>query len=119
MSPEAQKGQSAGLRLQTHRQGDETVIECAGGLTIEHAAILKSQGKALIPESKRIVVDLKEVNRMDSAGLGAIVGLYVSARKAGCGFLLVNYNQSIRDLLGISHLLAVFESCAQSGIRFP
>jgi anti-anti-sigma factor len=107
------------LRLQTQHRDDATVIECAGSLTLENVAALKSHGKTVIPQSRRIVLDLKEVTRMDSAGLGAVVGLYVSARRAKCDLLLINYNKSIRDLLGITQLLSVFESCAQSGMRFP
>lgn len=118
MSPDPPPAATTGLRLETHQQADATVIQCAGSLTLENALALKSQGKTLIPQSKRIVLDLKEVVRMDSAGLGAVVGLYVSARKAKCEFLLINYNKSIKDLLGISHLLSVFEACAQSGVRF-
>lgn len=109
----------AGLTLETHDRGDAMVIECAGRLTLETAESLKSHGKSVIPRSKRLVLDLKGVNRMDSAGLGAVVGLYVTARKASCEFQLVNYNQSIRDLLGISQLLSVFEACAQSNMRMP
>ncbi len=118
MSPDPPKAATTGLRLETHHRDDATVIQCAGSLTLEHAPALKSLGKTLIPQSRQIVVDLKEVTRMDSAGLGAVVGLYVSARKAKCDFLLINYNNSIRDLLGITHLLSVFETCAQSGMRF-
>jgi anti-anti-sigma factor len=118
MSPDPPKAATARLRLETHKQGDDAVIYCAGSLTLENAADLKNLGKTLIPQSKRLVVDLKEVSRMDSAGLGAVVGLYVSARKAKCDFLLINYSNSIRDLLGMTHLLSVFESCAQSGTRF-
>ena len=83
------------------------VIQCAGRLTLEHADALKSLGKMLIPQSRRIVLDLKEVTRMDSAGLGAVVGLYVSAQNAKCDLLLINYNSSIEDLLRIAHLLSV------------
>jgi anti-sigma B factor antagonist len=118
MSPDPQKIAATGLRLETHQQDDATVIKCAGSLTLENAEALKSHGKTLIPQSKRFVVDLKDVTRMDSAGLGAVVGLYVSAKKAKCEFLLINYSNSIRDLLGMTHLLSVFESCAQSGTRF-
>ena len=118
MSPDPQQAATAGLRLETHQRDDATVIQCAGSLTLENAAALKSLGKTCIPQSRRIVLDLKEVTRMDSAGLGAVVGLYISARKTKCDFLLINYNNSIRDLLGISNLLSVFESCAQSGTRF-
>lgn len=119
MLPNPQEAAIAGLRLETRTEGDDTIIRCAGRLTLENAEVLKNAGKAAIPSSKRIVLDLKEVNRMDSAGLGALVGLYVSARKAKCDFLLINYSQPVRDLLGIAHLLSVFETCAQSGLRFP
>jgi len=119
MSHEPHEAAHAGLKLHTHTQGDETVIYCAGRLTLEHADVLKAHGKSLIPHTKRIVVDLKEVDWMDSAGIGTLVGLYVSARKAGCEFLLVNYNKAVRDLLGISHLLSVFEACGRAGMRFP
>ena len=118
MSPDPPKAATTRLRLETHHRDDATVIQCAGSLTLEHAEALKSLGKTEIPQSKRIVVDLKEVTRMDSAGLGAVVGLYVSAKKANCEFLLINYSKSIRDLLGMTHLLSVFETCAQSGTRF-
>jgi anti-anti-sigma factor len=118
MSPDPQTVAATGLRLETHHQDDATIIKCAGSLTLENSAVLKNHGKALIAQSKRLVVDLKEVNRMDSAGLGAVVGLYVSARKAKCEFLLVNYSDSIRDLLGMTQLLSVFESCANTGTRF-
>ena len=119
MSQDPPQAATTGLRLQTHHQDDATVIECAGRLTLEHTEALKSLGKSVIPQSKRLVVDLKEVTRMDSAGIGVLVGLYISARKAKCDFQLVNYNNSIRTLLGMTNLLSVFETCAQTGMRFP
>ena len=119
MSPDQPEAETTGLKLRTHTQGDETVIYCIGRLTIEHAEVLKRHGKTVIPQTKRLVLDLKEVNWMDSAGIGALVGLYVSAKKAGCEFLLVNYNKTVRDLLGITHLLSVFETCARAGMRVP
>jgi len=110
---------SPAWKLNTYRQGDATVIQCAGRLTAEHSEALKTHVKSLIPQAKRIVLDLKDVTRMDSSGLGAVVGIYTSARKAKCDFLLINYNKSVKDLLGITNLLAVFEACAQTGVRFP
>ncbi len=119
MPSEQQEAATTGLKLRTQTQGDETVIHCIGRLTIEHAEVLKRHGKSVIPQTKRLVLDMKEVVWMDSAGIGALVGLYVSAKKAGCEFLLVNYNKAVRDLLGISHLLSVFETCAKAGMRVP
>jgi anti-sigma B factor antagonist len=108
-----------GLQLQTFAREGETVIQCSGPLTSANAATLKNYVRDAIPHAKRIVLDLNEVSRMDSAGLGTIVGLYVSARKAKGEFALINYNQSIKELLGITNLLSVFEDCAKTGVRFP
>jgi anti-sigma B factor antagonist len=118
MPEELPESRIKGLTLQTYEQHDATIIQCAGWLTIEHSQDLKNHVKDVIPRSKRIVLDLKQVTRMDSSGLGAIVGAYVSAKRANCDFLLVNYSKSVRDLLGIANLLSVFETCAQSGVRF-
>ncbi len=107
MSPYPQEDAGARLRFETHREGDATVIQCFGRLTLEQADTLKAFGKNLIPQSTRIVLDLKEITRMDSTGLGAVVGLYVSARKADCGFLVINCNNSIRELLRVTHLLSI------------
>jgi anti-sigma B factor antagonist len=107
------------LKLQTVTQAGEAVIHCSGALISANAAALKNYVKDAIPHAKRIVLDLNEVSRMDSVGLGTIVGLYVSARKAKCELTLVNYNKSIKELLGITNLLSVFEDCARTGVRFP
>jgi anti-sigma B factor antagonist len=107
------------LRLQTLKRDDATVVQCTGRLTSEHAAALKTYVKDAMPHASRIVLDLAGVTKMDSVGLGAVVGLYVSARKAKCELMMVNYNKSIKELLGITNLLSIFEDCAKTGIRIP
>ena len=109
----------SGLHVHTYSWQGATVVQCTGRLTIEHADELKSHVRSLIPKAKGIILDLKGVARMDSAGLGALVALYISAKKANCDFLLANYNQSIKALLGLTNLLSVFETCAQTGMRIP
>ncbi len=110
---------ASGLKLQTFKRDDATVIQCSGALISANAAALKTYVKDATPHARRIVLDLNEVSRMDSVGLGTIVGLYVTARKAKCELALINYNKSIKELLGITNLLSIFEDCARTGIRFP
>ena len=71
----------------------------------------------LLARKKRIVLDLSELGRMDSSGLGAIVAIYVSAKAAGCELELINLNKQIRELLRLTNLLSVFAECGQQGIR--
>lgn len=107
------------LILETRQWDDAMIVQCQGRLTAEHSAAMKNHVRTLLPATRRIIIDLRELTRMDSSGLGAIVGLYISAKKCGCELILINYNKSIRDLLGLTNLLSVFESCAQSGMRLP
>jgi anti-sigma B factor antagonist len=99
-------------------EDDAAVVRCSGRLTGETSLVLKEEVKPLLLVKRRVILDLTELGYMDSAGLGALVGLYISAKKAGCELQLVNLTPRIRDLLGMSHLLSVFEACGRHGTRF-
>jgi anti-anti-sigma factor len=107
------------LKLETSAWEDAQVVKCSGRLTSEHSQALKNHVQALLPNTKRIILDLKEVTRMDSSGLGALVAVYVSAKKSKRTLLVLNYNKSIRDLLGLANLLSIFEQCAEVDMRLP
>ena len=119
MPPEPTAVPVPGLHLVNQKWEDAIIVRCSGRLTLEHSAAFKNHVRNTIAETKALILDFKDVTRMDSSGLGALVGIYVSAKKAGCELALVNYNKSIRDLLGLTNLLAMFESCAETGMRIP
>jgi anti-sigma B factor antagonist len=98
-----------GFRVHTYKAEDAMVVECEGRLTSDSAPLLRMEVKDLVPLHKRIVLDLKEVPQMDSAGLGAVVGLYVTARTRGCRIELVNANEAIRKLFSVTNVLSLFE----------
>jgi anti-sigma B factor antagonist len=105
------------LKLEVYAWEDATVVSCSGRLTSETGPELKAEVKRLIPNKRRIVLDLTQLSYMDSSGLGAIVGLYVSCRNSG-GLELINLSPRIRELLGITNVLSVFEACGRYGSRF-
>ncbi len=119
MSPDPAAVSATGFKIHTETRDDAVVVHCSGRLTSEHSGALKTHVKGVFPDAKRIVLDLRELNRMDSSGLGAIVGLYVSAKKENREFLLINYNSAIRDLFGVTNVLSMFEDCARTGMRLP
>ncbi|HEV2298906.1 MAG TPA: STAS domain-containing protein [Candidatus Acidoferrales bacterium] len=119
MSSNPSSARPHGLNLQTTVSAGVAIVRCSGRLTAEVAASLKNEVKSLMPASQRIVLDLTDLSYMDSAGLGTIVGVYVSAKRTGCELQLVNFNQRVRELLGLTHLLEVFESCGRHSTKFP
>ncbi len=108
---------SSRLTLDVQRKGTTAVVHCRGKLVRGVNEILYDQVKQLIPDSKRIVLDLKELTHMDSTGLGTVVRLYVHAKSAGCVLELTNIGQSIRQLLGVTHLLSVLTFIGENNIR--
>ena len=74
------------LTLAVDRTGAAAVVRCRGKLVSGVNDLLYVQVKQLIPNHKRIVLDLMDVTHMDSMGLGTVVRLYVSAKSAGCDF---------------------------------
>ncbi len=103
------------FHLQTHRYDEAITVECHGKLTFEHAPQLRNKIRTLIPDEKRIILDLKEVPFMDSSGLGALVTLYVSGRSRNCKIELINVSPALRSLLGMTNLLSLFEQAGRYG----
>ncbi len=105
------------LTLAIDRSGDSAVVRCSGRLVWGVSDLLYLQGKQLITDCKRIVLDLGDVTHMDSMGLGTVVRLYVSAKSAGCAVELANIGRPIRHLLGVTHLISVLTIIGENNIR--
>lgn len=100
---------STDLKMETVKTPEEVTVRCTGRISSATAGELQKTVRDLMPETKSIVLDLTDVNHMDSSGLGAIVGLYVSAKRQGCGLKLINLNQRLKELFRITKLGTIFE----------
>ena len=105
------------LTLDVVRTGDTVVVRCNGNLVAGVNDVLYSKVSELIPETKRIVLDLTNLARVDSMGLGTLVRVYVSCRSAGCSLELVNLGKQVRQLLGTTNLISVFAIIGENGIK--
>jgi len=107
------------LAFTTQAFPEWTIIRCDGRLTIETAPQLKSKVTPLLVKNGCVVLDLTALQQMDSSGLGAIVGLYISSKRAGCQLQLINLSARVRELLSMSNLVSLFEGCGRYGARLP
>jgi anti-sigma B factor antagonist len=105
------------LTLDLECTNEVITVHCHGQLVSELSDIFYSKIRPIIPGSKRIVLDLSNVTRMDSMGLGTLVGLYTSARAAGCEMQLLHVGKRIRELLGLTNLLSVFTIIGEHGVK--
>ena len=106
------------LTLDIEHQGTTTIVRCHGKLVSGVADILYSRVSKVIPESKRIILDLSDLSYMDSMGLGTLMRLYVSARTSGCSVELIYIGKRIRELLELTNIWSVFATVGEHGIKF-
>jgi len=86
-----------------------TTITCHGRLVSDNADQIKELVKPLISEGGRIVIDFADLKYLDSLGLGALVGLKVSAIHKGlCKLELINLSPRVRELMSLTNLTELF-----------
>jgi anti-sigma B factor antagonist len=96
--------------MSTRTIDDVLVLDCSGRVVFgEESASLRDTVKKLLAENPKVVMNLREVNHIDSGGLGTLVSLYTTARNAGGAVKLASLSQRVGDLLQVTKLLTIFE----------
>jgi anti-anti-sigma factor len=93
------------------RVGDVTILKLEGRLVLEESEIpLRDHVNQLVADGRvKIVVDMRNVTRLDSAGIGMLVSKYLTACRKGGNLKLVQPTVHSRYLLEITKLSTVFE----------
>ena len=104
------------LTIECERKGDVAILHCHGRLVSGVCSFLYNKVHGLIPESKKIVLDLSDLEWMDSMGMGTVVRLYVACKSAGCKLELINLGQRVRELLGVTNLLGILADIGEKGV---
>jgi anti-anti-sigma factor len=106
------------ITLDIERTDDVVTVYCHGKLIAGVTKFFSAEVGQLIPGTKRLILDLSDLQHTDSMGLGALVQLYVSAKSAGCSLELMHLSKQIRHLLGLTNLFNVFTIIGESGVKF-
>ena len=87
------------------------VMDLEGRIVLgEESSALRERVKNLLSaDRKKIVLNMANVSYIDSAGLGALVASFTSAKNQGAILKLVNLGQKFREVLQVTKLLTVFE----------
>ncbi|KKD35504.1 MAG: STAS domain-containing protein [Limnoraphis robusta] len=79
-------------------------------LDLQGGNALKQQVLAIPPEPPQLwIIDLAEVEFIDSSGLGALVTALKSARRLGCRLVLCHPSATVKLIFEITQLDRVFE----------
>jgi len=100
------------LKANVRQSGDVSLVDLAGRITLgEGSGLVRSTIKELVNSGhKNILLNLKDVSYLDSAGLGELVGAYASVTYAEGNIKLLNPQAKVHDLLQITKLYTVFQA---------
>ena len=99
------------MNILTERRDGKTVLSLKEERVDAHsAAELKDRLlKALEDDGRALVIDLSQVQFIDSSGLGALLSGYKNANLRASGFALVGLQPLVKSMFELTRLHRVFE----------
>ncbi len=99
------------LKTTTRQVDGITIVDCSGRITLgEGSVVLRDAVKDLLSKGqKKILLNLGDVNYIDSSGIGELVAAYTTVKNQGGELKLLNLTKKVHDLLQITKLYTVFD----------
>jgi anti-sigma B factor antagonist len=99
------------MQLSERRVGTIVVLDLVGKLTLtDNPGRLKDKITSLIWQGEsNIVLNLAQVNYIDSSGLGELVASHTTAWRGGATVKLANSGRRVWDLLVLTKLATIFD----------
>lgn len=99
------------LRATYRDAGLVTVVDVGGRITLgEGSALLRKTIRDLLGENRtQILLNLADVNYIDSSGIGELVSAYTAVRSRGGDLKLLQLTKKVHDLLQLTKLFTVFD----------
>lgn len=99
------------IRATARDVGRVTVVDISGRIVLgEGSAALRNMLRDLLSQGRnKIVLNLGDVDYIDSSGIGELVSGFTSVTKNGGELKLLHLTRKVHDLLQITKLFTVFE----------
>ena len=105
------KGFPMSIDFSTRQSDGITIVDIKGRITLgEGSVTLRDTVHDLLSKGqKRILLNLGDVNYIDSSGIGELVSAFTAAKKQDGEVKLLNLTKRVHDLLQITKLYTVFD----------
>jgi anti-sigma B factor antagonist len=99
------------MKIDTRTIGDVCILDCSGKITLGEGtmSIRNTVKDVLQGGAKKILLNFAGVTYIDSAGVGELVGAFVTSGNNGAKLKLLGLTGKLREVLTITKLLTVFE----------
>ena len=87
------------------------VLDLSGRITLGEGSVqLRDEVRSLISKGKKnILLNMGDVNYVDSSGLGELVSAYTTAKNQQAEVKLLSLTKKVHDLLQLTKLYTVFD----------
>ncbi len=98
------------MTITVNQNQNVQVLHLNGKLTIGYDMDLRNKVMELVDAgNKNFVIDLKQVPRMDSSGMGMLINIHVIMNSEGGRLILCEANSQIIQLLELAQLDSILE----------
>ena len=99
------------MTITTREVSHVTIVDIHGRITLgDETGKLRDVVRKLIEEDKKkIVLNLAQVDYIDSSGVGELVSGYTAVKNAGGELKLLALTKKVHDVLGVTKLYTVFD----------
>ncbi|GMV97660.1 MAG: STAS domain-containing protein [Phycisphaerae bacterium] len=105
-NPSARKGE---LRMNVEHRGPVAVVKLAGSAHMDVTSKLRDQLVGIVDEkTSDLVLDLADLDFINSVGLGAIIAAYLRCRRRNGGVKVVAPKPAIQEILTVTKLTSLF-----------
>ena len=99
------------MKLTTRQVDGVTILDLSGRITLGEGSVqLRDAIRDLLAKGQKLILlNLADVNYIDSSGIGELVSAYTTVRNQGGELKLLNLTKKVHDLLQITKLYTVFD----------
>ena len=99
------------MATSTRELGGVTIVDISGRIQLgEESAALRDLVSDLLSKGpKKILLNLRDVNYIDSSGLGHLVNAFTSVRNQGGVLKLLNLTNNVHNVMQMTRLYTVFD----------
>jgi anti-sigma B factor antagonist len=99
------------MKIENRTVGDVHILDVSGKIMLGEGtmAVRNSVRELLKNGTKKIILNLGDVNYIDSSGIGELVSSFTTVTNQGGQLKLLNLTKKIQELLAITKLLTVFQ----------
>lgn len=99
------------IKISTRQVDGVTILDLSGRITLGEGSVqLRDAVRDLLAKGqKKILLNLADVNYIDSSGIGELVSAFTTVKNQGGELKLLNLTKKVHDLLQITKLYTVFD----------